>query len=93
MVSCESAGEPVQPTWRSGYCCTVSVVQRKETSQPSRDWRLNSGMTHVGEDLDRLLEGAEAVGLEGSHVEDVNALGLADELEALDTGGLLAAEC
>jgi hypothetical protein len=50
-------------------------------------------MTHVGEDLDGAVDSAEAVGLEGGEVEDVDALGLTDELEALDTGGLLAADC
>lgn len=48
-------------------------------------------MTHEGENLDGVLECAEAVGLERAEVEDVDALGLTDELEALDTGGLLAA--
>jgi len=49
-------------------------------------------MTHVGEDLDGVLKSAEAVGLEGLHVEDVDTLDLTEELEALDTGGLLLAE-
>lgn len=48
-------------------------------------------MTHVGEDLDGVLDCAEAGGLEGAHVEDVDTLGLTDELEALDTSSLLAA--
>jgi hypothetical protein len=48
-------------------------------------------MTHVREDLDGALDGAEAVSLEGLHVEDVDALDLAQELETLDTSGLLLA--
>lgn len=48
-------------------------------------------MTHVGEDGDGVLHGTEAVGLEGLEVEDVDTLGLTEELESLDTGGLLLA--
>lgn len=45
----------------------------------------------VREDLDGVGEGADAVSLEGLHVEDVDALNLAHELETLNTGGLLLA--
>lgn len=45
----------------------------------------------VGEDLDGVGKGADAVSLEGLHVEDVNTLDLAHELETLNTGGLLLA--
>lgn len=84
MVSCESAGKPVQPTKRSGNCTRGSVVSRVRGAGLA-------GVTHVGEDLDGVLNGAETVSLEGVHVEDIDALDLAEELEALDTGGLLLA--
>lgn len=89
MVSCESAGKPVQPTWRSGNCYLVSYCNSKQLAGGDRGWA--GMMTHVGEDLNGLVEGANTVGLEGGHVEDVDALDLTEELEALDTGSLLLA--
>lgn len=47
--------------------------------------------THEGEDLDGVVKSAETVSLKGGHVEDVDALDLAHELETLDTGSLLLA--
>jgi hypothetical protein len=47
--------------------------------------------THVGEDLDGGVNRAEARGVKGLHVEDIDTLDLTEELETLDTGGLLVA--
>lgn len=42
-----------------------------------------------GADEDGVLNSAEAGGVEGAHVEDVDALHLTENLETLETGGLL----
>lgn len=40
-------------------------------------------------DHERLFHGSLARGVEGGHVEDVDALHLSENLETLETGGLL----
>lgn len=40
-------------------------------------------------DDERLFHGSLARGVEGGHVEDVDALHLSEDLETLETGGLL----
>lgn len=40
-------------------------------------------------DEDGVVQGAPARGIEGPHVEDVDALHLSEDFETLDTGGLL----
>lgn len=42
-----------------------------------------------GADGNGVLHGSEARGVERAHVEDVHALHLSENLETLDTGGLL----
>jgi hypothetical protein len=42
-----------------------------------------------GADLDGVLHRAESAGVEGPHVEDVDALHLSEDFETLETGGLL----
>lgn len=42
-----------------------------------------------GSDHDGILHRSEAAGVERAHVEDVDALHLTENLETLDTGGLL----
>lgn len=42
-----------------------------------------------GADDDGVLHRAQAAGVEGAHVEDVDALHLTQDLETLETGGLL----
>jgi hypothetical protein len=42
-----------------------------------------------GADGDGVLHCAQAAGIEGGHVEDVDVVHLTENLETLDTGGLL----
>lgn len=42
-----------------------------------------------GAHQDRALHGSLAAGVEGSHVENVNALHLSEDFQTLKTGGLL----
>lgn len=41
-----------------------------------------------GADQDGVLQGSLAAGVEGAHVEDVDALHLSEDFETLETGGL-----
>jgi hypothetical protein len=64
----------------------LRIVRAAARSQRSRRTQ-----THQRVDGNRLVDSAEARHLDGVHVEHVDALELAEELETLETGGLFDA--
>lgn len=81
MTLWESAGTPVQPA----YCS--SPAERTSTgfsTVPIPQSVSRRGISHY-----RKWSHTEARGIQRPHVEDINALHLAENFETLETGGLL----
>ena len=84
MASCESVGNPEQPTIRS-WCCRRKIIPGKSVSSHN----FLESTTHVSRDQSRVLNSTRFGNEERTRVENIDSVELAEELETLETGSLL----
>jgi hypothetical protein len=81
---CESTGKPVQPT----YCSLPAELTTMGSSGVPVDFQHSPIYSALCDDAPDWLRRTEAAGVQGPHVEEVNALHLSKKFKTLETCGL-----